>query len=209
MKYIYIVLIRAHTGLGAIARRITGYPYTHIAVSLDASLTDFISFSRRYHFFPFDAGFTHEYRDYYAFGKHKSFVAKVFQVPVSEDEYAEICCYIEKCEHNNRLVFNLFSMATMPLIGGFRIQDADNCMSFTAQVLTKCGAVKMKKNYWHYSIQDIDVLLHDYFYFEGKIKRISSKSYSSYMRPFSVSKYLKDAVHLFFILISRMLQAIR
>ena len=60
MKWVYIVLIKAHTGLGAVARHITGYPYTHIAVSLDRSMTDFVSFSRRFHNFPFDAGFTHE-----------------------------------------------------------------------------------------------------------------------------------------------------
>ena len=63
MKDIYIVLIKAHTGLGSIARRLTGYPYTHIAVSLDRSMTDFISYSRRYHYIPFDAGYTHDYRD--------------------------------------------------------------------------------------------------------------------------------------------------
>ena len=47
MRYIYIVLIKAHTGLGSIARKFTHYPYTHIAVCLDKSLTDYISFSRR------------------------------------------------------------------------------------------------------------------------------------------------------------------
>ena len=41
MKTVYIVLIKTHTGLGAVARRITGYPYTHIAVSLDRSMEDF------------------------------------------------------------------------------------------------------------------------------------------------------------------------
>ena len=32
MRYIYIVLIKAHTGLGSVARKFTLYPYTHIAV---------------------------------------------------------------------------------------------------------------------------------------------------------------------------------
>ena len=60
MKYIYIVLIKAHTGLGSIARRITGYEYTHTAVCLNDRFDDFISYSRRRHYLPFDAGFTHE-----------------------------------------------------------------------------------------------------------------------------------------------------
>ena len=72
MKRIYICLVAAHTGLGQCVRRFSDYPYTHIAVSLDASLTDFVTYSRRRHSLPLDAGFMHEYRDYYAFGAHSS-----------------------------------------------------------------------------------------------------------------------------------------
>ena len=37
-EYIYIVLVKALTGLGRIARKITRYEYTHIAISLDENL---------------------------------------------------------------------------------------------------------------------------------------------------------------------------
>lgn len=205
MNDIYIVLIEAHTGLGAVARRITRYPYTHIAVSLDASLTDFVSFSRRFHYFPFDAGFTHEYRDFYAFGSHRDFGVKVFKLPVSDAEYAEICTFISRCEQDKSLIFNLFSMATMPLLGGFRIKGAENCMSFTAQIIKRCGYIKMKRNYWRYSIKDMDALLHDFCIYEGRLKRIPSKQYSSYMRPFRIVKYVQDMVHLIYTLCKRII----
>ena len=42
---IYIVLIKAHTGLGKISRKITKYDYSHISISMDESFTDFVTFS--------------------------------------------------------------------------------------------------------------------------------------------------------------------
>ena len=82
-EYIYIVLVKALTGLGRIARKITRYEYTHIAISLDENLEDFITFSRRKHYSPFDAGFMHEKRQYYAFGKNKNVKVKVFKIKIS------------------------------------------------------------------------------------------------------------------------------
>ena len=68
--YIYIVLVKAHTGLGKAARVLSGgYEYSHIAVCMDDSFEDFITFSRKRHYAPFDAGFMHETRDCYCFRK--------------------------------------------------------------------------------------------------------------------------------------------
>lgn len=205
MKELYIVLIRAHTGIGSAARCLTGYPYTHIAVSLDRSLTDFLSFSRRYHSFPFDAGFMHEYRDFYAFGSHRDVGVKVFRLPVSDARYAKITAFLHRCAQDKSLRFNLFSMATMPLLGGFRIAKAENCMSFTAQIIRMSGCVHMDKSYWRYSIHDMDRLLADYYYFEGLLERRSSAQYESYMQPFCIIKYLRDAAELTGTLMRRML----
>ena len=58
--FIYIVLVKAHTGLGKVSRVLSGgYEYSHIAVCKDDRFEDFITFSRRRHYAPFDAGFMH------------------------------------------------------------------------------------------------------------------------------------------------------
>ena len=204
MRKLYIVLIKAHTGIGSIARKVTGYPYTHIAVSLDPSMTDFISFSRRYHYYPFEAGFTHEYRQYYAFGRHSSFRAKVFELNVSKEKYAEVMAYIRECENDEKRIFNLFSMATMPLLGGFRIYKSDNCMSFTAKCIELSGCVKLDRPYWRYSIKDMDNLLTDHEYFEGRILRGDAQE-NGYMKPLSLIRYLRGMVLLFSKLTFRLL----
>ena len=196
MKELFIVLIRPYTGLGSIARRFTKYEYTHIAVSLDKSLMEFVSYSRRYHSFPFDAGFAYEYRDYYAFGNHKSVKVKVFRLRVSDEKYSDIMRFIDKCENDDDEIFNLFSMATMPVLHGFRIYKANNCMSFTAKVIELGGCADMDKPYYRYSIEDMDELLTEHLYFEGRLKRMKSKDYGDYMRSFSLTKYLSDMARL-------------
>lgn len=192
MKKIYIVLIKAHTGLGRFARILGGYPYTHIAVSLDKSLTDFITYSRRKHYLTMDAGFMHEYRDYYAFGEHKKVRVKVFCLPVEDDKYKKVTEFIRNCENDPKGLFNLFSMVTMSFIHGIPIRHAHNCMSFTAGVIEASGAVHMDKPYYKYDIKEIDSLLTDYLYFEGFLKRKSSPGYDEYMKKYGISEKISS-----------------
>ncbi|MBR1432410.1 hypothetical protein [Ruminococcus sp.] len=205
MNELYIVLIRAHTGLGKIARKITGYGYTHIAVCTDRSLTDFVSYSRRYHNYPFEAGFTHEYRDYYAFWRHDSVGIKVFRLTPDAEHYDNVMRYVCRCENDSEETFNLFSMMTMPILHGVRIYKANNCMSFTARVIELSGCVKMDREYYRYSIKDMDELLEKYFYFEGRLRRRTSPHYDEYMEPFEVRRFFKGMGRLICDLISRII----
>ncbi|MBQ7013748.1 MAG: hypothetical protein IJN11_07555 [Oscillospiraceae bacterium] len=207
MKRIYICLVAAHTGLGQCVRRFSDYPYTHIAVSLDASLTDFVTYSRRRHSLPLDAGFMHEYRDYYAFGAHRSVRMKVFALPVSEAAYARILRFIHDCETDEAQMFNLFSMVTMPVVHGFRIEKTHNCMSFTARILALSGAVQMDKPYWRYDIREMDALLTPYFWREGKLRRKPSPGYHRYMEAVTLSETIRVSAGTLLTLTKRCLTA--
>lgn len=205
MKHIYIVLIKAHTGLGRFARMVTGYDYTHIAVSLQKELMDFVTYSRKRHFMPLYAGFMHEYRDYYAFGKNKNVKVKVFRLPVEDHCHERILEFISQCENDEEQMFNLFSMMTMPLFHGFRIYKAHNCMSFTAKVLKLSGAVEMDRPYYKYSIKDMDGLLHEYTVFQGNLKRMESPEYGKYMEKPLLSEVFKTGADTIFSLTKRMI----
>lgn len=190
MRNIYIILIKPHTLLGLAARKITGYEYTHIAVSLDSSLKDFISFSRRRHYLPFDAGFMHEKRDFYSFGKYLYFKAKIFRIDIPDENFVRVNKFIRICENDTELIFNLLSMITMPIFHGINIHKAYNCMSFTAKILQISGA-KLDKPFYKYSIKDIDEYLSDKCIFEGKVPRISSSEYKDYMKKCYPCEYIK------------------
>ena len=180
MKYIYVVLIESYTGLGKILKKFTGYRYEHIAVSLDKSLTEFYSFSRKQHHHPFKAGFMKEYRDYYAFEEYQKFYSKIFAIPVTEEKYDEICGFIERLTEDDEQIFNLFAMLTTPIIHGFRIYKAHNCMDFTARVIEMAG-VELEKPFYKYDIPDIEKLLEGYPMKEGYVKRIDSDEYEKYV----------------------------
>lgn len=204
-NYIYVVMIKAHTGLGKIARAFSHYEYTHIAVSLDPSLTDFITFSRRRHHLPLDAGFMHEYRDYYAFGNHKGVKVKVFRLPVSAKHLVAVQKFIQLCEADDSYRFNLFSMITMPVLHGFPISRTHNCMSFTAKIVALSGAVTLTKPYYRYSIRELDRLLQDYAFFEGNLKKKPSQGYRAYMQHYGLSEIITTGADTIVTLCKRML----
>lgn len=164
--YIYIVLVKALTGLGKFARKFSKYEYTHIAVCLNKNINDFITFSRKKHYTPFNSGFMHETLDCYAFGSNEKIKLKIFKVPVTIENKKIIEQYIKKIANDNEYIFNLYSMATMSLFHGFRIYKTHNCMSFVSKILELSKSVNMTKKYYKYNIKDIDILLTDYKYKE-------------------------------------------
>mgnify|MGYP004469278223 FL=1 len=179
-EYIYIVLVKALTGLGRIARKITRYEYTHIAISLDENLEDFITFSRRKHYSPFDAGFMHEKREYYAFGKNKNVKVKVFKIKISQYNKEKIIEYIDKIENDKEYIFNFYSMITMPIFHGIRIFKAHTCMSFVGRVIELSECVELKKKYYKYNIKEIDDLLKGYLLSEVNLEK--NKEDNKYMK---------------------------
>lgn len=203
MKDIYVVLIKANTGLGKILRKFSRYEYTHIAVSLDASLTDFITFSRRKHYLPLDAGFMHEYRDYYAFGKNKKVKIKVFKLPVNDENYNNILDFIQKIEMDKEYIFNLFSMMTMPIIHGFEIYKTYNCMSFTSKIIELTNIVALEKPYFKYSIKDIDKRLTKFECFEGYLVRRTSSNYDTYMKKQNLFTIISSGAITLYVLTKR------
>lgn len=164
--YIYIVLVKALTGLGKFARKFSKYEYTHIAVCLNKNINDFITFSRKKHYTPFNSGFMHETLDCYAFGSNEKIKLKIFKVPVTIENKKIIEQYIKKIANDNEYIFNLYSMATMSLFHGFRIYKTHNCMSFVSKILELSKSANMTKKYYKYNIKDIDILLTDYKYRE-------------------------------------------
>ncbi|MDE7417957.1 MAG: hypothetical protein K2N44_16915 [Lachnospiraceae bacterium] len=166
--YIYIVLVKAYTGLGKAARVLFGgYEYSHIAVCKDDSFEDFITFSRKRHYAPFDAGFMHETRDCYCFGTHDRVKLKIFRLPVDLRGKRKVYHFLRHVERQQEhYLFHLYSMVTMPVLHGFRMEGTYNCMSFVGKVLELSGAVRLAKPYYRYNIREFDALLMPYLYTE-------------------------------------------
>lgn len=60
----------------------------------------------------------------------------------------------------------MYSMLTMPIVHGFQMDGAHNCISFVGKVVELSGAVRMTKPYYRYDIRELDALLTPYLYTE-------------------------------------------
>ena len=182
-NYIYVVLVKALTGLGKFARLTNKYEYTHIAVCLDEKLDKFYTFSRKKHYSPFDCGYMIESLDCYAFGKNKKVKLKVFKIPVSSKNKKEIDEYIKNISNDSKYIFNFFSMITMSIFHGFKIYKSHNCMSFVSKIIELSNTVKMSRPYYKYNIKELDELLNDYLYNEDyyEKKKIETKEYMKHV----------------------------
>ena len=203
-EYIYIVLVKALTGIGKLTRKLTNYDYTHISLSFDESLTDFISFSRRNHYAPLDAGIMHECRSCYAYGEIEEFKAKVFKLPVVKEEFEKIRKIVYDLENDKEYMFNLFSMITMPILHGFRVYKTHNCMSFIGLIIKETKCIKMGKPYYKYMIPELDTLMKDYIFYEGYLKK-DDRVIESYMEKPKHIKGIKTNFKTILKLLGRMI----
>ena len=74
-------------------------------------------------------------------------------------------------EQDEEYMFNLFSMLTMPILHGFSIYKAHNCMSFISMILTKIHGIYLEKPYYKYMPSELNEVLKEYVWFEGWLKK--------------------------------------
>lgn len=170
MRNVYIILPRSETNIARIARTVTGYPYSHVTISLDDRLEVFYSFSRIYNDAPFISGFVKEYRSHLASKKNVNLSCKIFKIPVSDRAYQNIIRFIKSVARDPRLMFNYFSMATLPILKGFDVCGSYNCCAFAAEVLQRTEVVKLHKATYKFFPKDFDDLLSEkYLFFQGEL----------------------------------------
>lgn len=184
MHNIYIYLFKEETVVGKVARKLLKYPYTHIAFTLNHE--DFITFSRRKHYDPFNSGFMIEKRDHYTFGNNKEIGARYYSVPLSDEALIKINNYMMEVSGD---CFNLYGMLLSP-IGGIEIPGANNCMTFVAKVLELSNIKLLKYPYYKNSISDIEEALKRGGYISKDIVIKKNKEDISYMQKVTLPKQI-------------------
>lgn len=168
MRNVYVILPKAETLVSKIAGVVTGYPYSHITISLDDKLQVFYSFSRLRYNAPLISGFAKEYRSHLASKEKVWLKCKIFKIPVSEADYQKVKKFISQTGRDKTLLFNYLSMATMNIIGGFEVYKTMNCLSYAGAVLEQISFLQLPKPGVRMFPEDFDRWLSkDYFFFEG------------------------------------------
>ncbi len=167
MAELYICFMATMTTIAKISRRSSGCHYTHISLSFDEKLEDFVSFSRRSANTPLDAGIVWERRGDYVQPGQDAYRTKIYKIPVSREKLEQIRNLIREYEQDPEYMFNIFSMVTMTVFHGFSIYKTENCMSFVGRILEMTGAADLKKPCYRYLPEELMGLLAGYEYYEG------------------------------------------
>lgn len=187
--YIYIVLSRTETGFARTLRTIGHLNYNHSAIALDKDLRELYSFARSEQYGYLTARLVHETTDRYLVNA-KDIPIKVYRIPVSKEQHDWVRNTIHEIMDDPNFMYNLFSVLTYPIFGGFTTYKAFSCAEFVAYVLQHLG-YKIRKPLPRYRPDDLQPLLEEYLCYDGKLLSFTKVRTTSenYFRPFSMSLF--------------------
>ena len=182
---IYIVLSRTETGFARTLRSIGGLEYNHSAISLDKDLTQLYSFARSEQYGWLTARLVHETTDRYLVNAKDDIPIKVYRIPVTQEQYEWVKNTIYEIRDDPKFMYNLLSVLTYPVLGGFSTYKAFSCSEFVAYVLKHIGFT-LRKPQHRYRPDDLQPLLKHYLCYEGKLLSFSDARTTSetYFQPF-------------------------
>lgn len=191
---IYIVLSRTETGFARALRSVGHLNYNHSAIALDEDLKEMYSFARSEQYGYLTARLVHETTDRYLVNA-KDIPIKVYRVPVTKEQHDWVRNTIHEIMDDPSYRYNLISVLTYPIFGGFSTYKAFSCAEFVAYVLQQLGYTPRKPLH-RYRPDDLHALLSEYLCYDGKLlsfTKVRTKS-EDYFRPFSMSLFNASVV---------------
>jgi len=185
--YIYIVLSRTETGFARALRNVGHLNYNHSAISLDRDLRELYSFARSEQYGWLTARLVHETTDRYLVNAKNDIPIRVYRIPVTQQQHDWVRRTILEIKEDPKYIYNLLSVLTYPLFGGFSTYKAFSCSEFVAYVLKNLGYTLCKPQS-RYRPDDLQPLLEEYLCYDGKLLEYSTvrTTSDSYFRPFSM-----------------------
>ena len=165
-KNLYIAFVKSNTNAGVLIRKLTGWRYSHISISLDDNLEEYHAFSRLNYKSSFIAGYTKEYKSNYSQLKNKKAEITYYKIPITKKELDKINNFIEDIKNDKEYIFNYPSMFTTTILHGFELYKSYNCITFVTKILTFINKVKLERKYYKYDLNNLEDELKKYYYKE-------------------------------------------
>lgn len=134
-RYVYIVITRTNGLIPKVIRTFGSTKFNHVSIAFDNELINTYSFARLQYHAPFVGGLVHEYLERYTLGNKSPVPTAVFALNVSAKEFDRISREVGRILGNRDYIYNLFSVASYPLTGGFATSKAYSCAEFVALLL--------------------------------------------------------------------------
>lgn len=168
MKYIYILISQTHTTFGGTVRRWGKIKYNHAAIALDKEMNQLYAFARPKHAAVMLGRLVQETVFRYTLGKHSCVNVMIFRLPVTDEQYAWLGDTIGRIKNSREYIYNLFSVLSTPLTGGFSTYKAFSCIEFVMFLLQGLG-YPVDKPLHRYRPDDLIGLLADSVYYQGNL----------------------------------------
>lgn len=165
-KKLYVMISKTDTGIGSVIRKVTGFPYNHVSMTLDESFRTWVSFARFIQDAPLYGGFIVEPAERFL-AKGKTVDVHIFAVDITPQRYEELRDLFSKAGNpDSGYIYNHFELVTLTFGIKFPIHSAYTCLGFANAV--------MGTNYA--SIRDLDRQMASMLYYEGTLNDLAPDS---------------------------------
>ena len=196
---IYVVFSSTPYKIGKAIRALTRETYNHVSISLDESLSQMYSFSRRYNRTPFYGGFVRESISRYHRKGHTAQI-RVCRLQITTEQHKTLEAHLNTLfEQKERYLYNHLSASTALLHKPVKVRDAYTCVEFCLEILHACGVDVDPEKY--YSVGDLEQLLRPFAIYTGPIPEADDYDAAFFAKhPVShpLRKTIKDILRLFY-----------
>lgn len=167
-KSIYVMISRTQTGFARLIRRFGKLRYNHAAIVLDEDFDHIYAIARPKHTGLLLAGIVRESLDRYVLKKNYDVPITVFEFRVSEEEYGRVSEFIKQGLYNPKYLYNMYSVFTTPITGGFAVNKSFSCIEFVSYILKDLGYIDGKP--CKYRPDDFLEIFKDRIVYQGDIR---------------------------------------
>jgi hypothetical protein len=192
MRNIYILISTTPTKFGALIRKFGGVRYNHAAISLNSDLTKLYAFARSKHRNLLSGRLVKENLARYTLGFKYNVDCVVFEIPVTNQQYAAIENLIKQIYMDESYLYNLFSVLSYPIFHGFTTHNAFSCIEFVMFILKNFTSVGLpNKSPCCFKPDELLSILGDCIYYRGSLKEYMgeeapSEAAEEYFQPLTM-----------------------
>lgn len=165
-KKLYVMISKTDTGVGGIIRKVSGYPYNHVSMTLDDSFRSWVSFARFIQDTPLYGGFIVEPSERFL-AKGQTIDIRVFALDLTQGRYEELRQLFAKAgTPDNGYIYNYLELLTLSVGVKCPIRDAYSCLGFANTVMGTS----------YRSIRDLDRQMTPMLYYNGTLNDLAPDS---------------------------------
>lgn len=165
-KKLYVMISKTDTGIGSVIRKVSGYPYNHVSMTLDENFRRWVSFARFVQDTPLYGGFIVEPAERFL-AKGKTIDIRIFALDLSPSRYEELQELFARAGNpDSGYLYNHLELLTLSFGMRFPVRNAYSCLGFANAV--------MGTDYR--SIQDLDRQMTPLLHYEGTLNALAPDS---------------------------------